>query len=119
MQKAGEAALTGPQDEVMAMVAEFRARREVVVAGLNAIPGVHCSPPAGAFYAFPRILGTGLRSEELADQLLEESGVVTLPGTGFGAEGEGHLRLSYANSRENLREGLARIQEFLAARVRA
>jgi aspartate/methionine/tyrosine aminotransferase len=116
VQKAGEAALTGPQDEVHAMVAEFRARREVVVAGLNALPGVSLSPPAGAFYAFPRIAGSGLSSEELASRLLEEAGVVMLPGTGFGAEGEGHLRLSYANSRENLALGLTRLGEFLTAR---
>jgi aspartate/methionine/tyrosine aminotransferase len=116
VQKAGEAALTGPQDEVHAMVAEFRARREVVVSGLNALPGVSLSPPAGAFYAFPRIAGSGLSSEELASRLLEEAGVVMLPGTGFGAEGEGHLRLSYANSRENLALGLTRLGEFLTAR---
>ena len=119
VQKAGEAALTGPQDEVQAMVTEFRARRAVVVEGLNAIPGVCCQPPAGAFYAFPRIAANGMRSVELADRLLEESGVVMLPGTGFGAEGEGHLRLSYANSRENLRLGLGRLHEFLAALPRA
>ncbi len=118
VQKAGEAALRGPQDEVAAMVAEFRARREVVVEGLNAIPGVTCARPAGAFYAFPRFEGAGLSSVELADRLLDESGVVTLPGTGFGAGGEGYLRLSYANSQENLREGLQRMQAFLAARAR-
>ncbi len=119
VQKAGEAALTGSQDEVKAMVAEFRARREIVVAGLNALPGVSLSPPAGAFYAFPRIEGSGLSSERLANQLLEEAGVVMLPGTGFGAEGEGHLRLSYANSRENLRDGLSRLGEFLTTLTRA
>ena len=119
VQKAGEAALTGSQDEVKAMVAEFRARREIVVAGLNALPGVSLAPPAGAFYAFPRIEGTGLSSERLANQLLDEAGVVMLPGTGFGAEGEGHLRLSYANSRENLREGLTRLGEFLKVRAGA
>lgn len=118
VQKAGEAALTGPQDEVAAMVAEFRARREIVVAGLNAIPGVSCARPPGAFYAFPRVERTGLSSAELADRLLDEAGVVTLPGTGFGEEGEGHLRLSYANSQANLREGLRRMHEFLAARAR-
>jgi aspartate/methionine/tyrosine aminotransferase len=119
VQKAGEAALTGPQDEVAAMVAEFRARRDVVIGGLNEIPGVTCGRPLGAFYAFPRIDGTGLASGELADRLLDEAGVVTLPGTGFGPEGEGYLRLSYANSPENLREGLRRIQRFLGALVRA
>jgi aspartate/methionine/tyrosine aminotransferase len=118
VQKAGEAALTGPQDEVAAMLAEFRARRDVLVPGLNAIPGVTCARPAGAFYAFPRVEGTGLSAVELADRLLEEAGVVTLPGTGFGVEGEGHLRLSYANSRDNLREGLRRMHEFLTTRAR-
>ena len=119
VQKAGEAALTGPQGEVAAMVAEFRARREVVIEGLNGIPGVSCSRPSGAFYAFPRVEGTGLSSVELADRLLDETGVVTLPGTGFGPEGEGHLRLSYANSPENLREGLRRMHRFLGSLVRA
>jgi aspartate/methionine/tyrosine aminotransferase len=119
VQKAGEAALTGPQDEVAAMVAEFQARRDVVIDGLNDIPGVSCSRPSGAFYAFPRVQGTGLASVELADRLLDEAGVVTLPGTGFGPEGEGYLRLSYANSPENLREGLRRIHRFLGSLVRA
>ena len=113
IQKAGEAALTGPQDEVHAMIEEFRVRRRRVVDGLNAIPGVHCPEPAGAFYAFPRIEVPGHDAVRLADRLLEEAGVVTLPGTGFGAEGEGHLRLSYANSLANLDEGVRRIAEFL------
>jgi aspartate/methionine/tyrosine aminotransferase len=117
VQMAGEAALTGPQDDVLAMLAEFRARRDVVVSGLNAVPGVTCTRPAGAFYAFPRI-DAGLTSVQLANQLLEQAGVVTIPGTGFGAEGEGHLRISYANSRENLREGIRRMAEHLAAVVR-
>jgi len=114
VQRAGLAALAGPQDEVRAMVAEFHARRDVVVDGLSQIPGVECYMPSGAFYAWPDVRATGFASGELADRLLEEAGVVTLPGTGFGAEGEGYLRLSYANSQDNLREGLARIAEFLA-----
>jgi aspartate/methionine/tyrosine aminotransferase len=114
VQMAGEAALTGPQDDVQAMLAEFRARREVVVDGLNNIPGVTCARPAGAFYAFPRLDYGGLSSVQLANQLLEQAGVVTIPGTGFGAGGEFHLRLSYANSRENLREGMRRMAEHLA-----
>ena len=118
VQRAGIAALAGPQDEVKAMVAEFRKRRDVVIAGLNAIPGVTCPMPAGAFYAFPRIEGTGLTSAQLADRLLDEAGVVTLPGTGFGEEGEGFIRLSYANSIPNLEEGLRRIADFMAAKVR-
>ena len=117
VQKAGEVALTGPQDEVRAMVAEFRARRALVVNGLNAIPGVCCGMPAGAFYAFPNVVVPGLTSGELADRLLDQAGVVTLPGTGFGPEGEGYLRLSYANSQANLREGLRRIGEFLSTRT--
>lgn len=117
VQKAGEVALTGPQDEVRAMVAEFRARRALVVNGLNAIAGVCCGMPAGAFYAFPNVVVPGLTSGELADQLLDQAGVVTLPGTGFGPEGEGYLRLSYANSQANLREGLRRIAEFLSTRT--
>jgi aspartate aminotransferase len=115
VQKAGDAALKGPQDEVRAMIAEFGARRRLVVDGLNAIPGVSCFDPPGAFYAFPRIVVPGMNSAQLADRLLDEAGVVTLPGTGFGEEGEGYVRLSYANSQENLREGLRRIAAFLAA----
>lgn len=114
VQKAGIAALAGPQTEVAAMIAEFHARRDLVVSGLSQIPGVECYTPSGAFYAWPDIRATGFAASELADRLLEEAGVVTLPGTGFGAEGEGYLRLSYANSQDNLREGLARIGEFLA-----
>ncbi len=117
VQKAGEAALTGPQAEVAAMVAEFRARRALVVEGLNAIPGISCASPAGAFYAFPRIAAPGMTSGEFADRLLDEAGVVTLPGTGFGAEGEGYLRVSYANSQANLREGIQRMATFVAARA--
>jgi aspartate/methionine/tyrosine aminotransferase len=113
VQKAGEAALSGPQDDVRAMMAEFAVRRRHVVDGLNAIPGVSCFDPPGAFYAFPRVTGTGLTSVQLADRLLDEAGVVTLPGTGFGDEGEGYLRLSYANSIANLDEGLRRIAGFL------
>ena len=118
VQRAGLAALQGPQADVHAMIAEFKQRREVVVKGLNAIPGVSCTMPAGAFYAFPRIDGTGLKSGEIADRLLDEAGVVTLPGTGFGEEGEGYIRLSYANSIPNLEEGLRRIGEFMSAKVR-
>jgi aspartate/methionine/tyrosine aminotransferase len=113
VQKAGDAGLKGPQTEVDAMIAEFRARRTLVVDGLNAIPGVTCFNPPGAFYAFPRVDVPGMNSGQLADALLDVAGVVTLPGTGFGAEGEGYLRLSYANSQANLREGLRRIAEYI------
>jgi aspartate/methionine/tyrosine aminotransferase len=117
VQKAGVVALESPQTEVEAMMAEFALRREVVVRGLRAIPGITCSEPAGAFYVFPDFRATGLASGALADRLLEEAGVVTLPGTGFGAEGEGFLRLSYANSVERLTEGLRRIGRFVEARA--
>lgn len=119
VQKAGIAALEGPMTEVAAMMREFRTRRDLLVAGLGALPGIRCDVPAGAFYAFPDIRGTGFAAAELADRLLEEAGVVTLPGTGFGEAGEGHLRLSYANSQANLREALARIERFLTAHVRS
>ncbi len=113
VQKAGDAGLKGPQDAVRAMIEEFRARRTLVVDGLNAIPGVTCFNPPGAFYAFPRVDVPGWDSGRIADALLDEAGVVTLPGTGFGDEGEGYLRLSYANSQENLREGLRRIADWV------
>jgi aspartate/methionine/tyrosine aminotransferase len=113
VQKAGDAGLKGSQAEVNAMIAEFRARRTLVVDGLNAIQGVTCFNPPGAFYAFPEVDVPGMNSGQLADALLDVAGVVTLPGTGFGAEGEGYLRLSYANSQANLREGLRRIGEYV------
>jgi aspartate/methionine/tyrosine aminotransferase len=113
VQKAGDAGLKGPQDDVKAMIEEFRARRTVVVDGLNAIPGVTCFNPPGAFYAFPRLDVPGWDSGRIADALLDEAGVVTLPGTGFGAEGEGYIRISYANSQDNLREGLRRIADWV------
>jgi aspartate/methionine/tyrosine aminotransferase len=114
-QHAGIAALQGPQQAVDDMVAEFRARRELVVRGLNEIPGITCRWPHGAFYAFPNISGLGLSSAELANLLLLEHGVATLSGASFGASGEGYLRLSYANSQDNLREALRRMGEAAAA----
>jgi len=108
-QYAGIAALQGSQQPVDDMVAEFRARRSLVVEGLNAIPGITCRWPKGAFYAFPNVTGLGLSSSALADRLLLDHGVATLSGSSFGAGGEGYLRLSYANSRENLQESLRRI----------
>ncbi len=110
VQRAGIAALTGPQDDVVRMREAFRARRELVVDGLNAISGITCVRPAGAFYAFPNITGTGQSSKQFADALLNEHGVATLAGTAFGAHGEGYLRLSYANSEENLTRALERIE---------
>ncbi len=110
VQRAGIAALTGPQDDVVRMREAFRARRELVVDGLNAIPGITCVRPAGAFYAFPNITDTGQSSKQFADALLNEHGVATLAGTAFGAHGEGYLRISYANSEENLTRALERIE---------
>ncbi len=118
IQRAGQAALTGPQDEVRAMVEEFRARRDLMVKGLAALPGVRCFAPHGAFYVFPNITGTGIPSGELAKLLLEQAGVACLSGTAFGAHGEGYLRLSYANSMENLKLGIRQFGEFLSVRVR-
>jgi aspartate/methionine/tyrosine aminotransferase len=109
-QRAGMAALEGPQDCVDAMVGEFRRRRGAIVKGLNGIPGFRCTVPAGAFYAFPNVTGTGLRSKELADLLLYDAGVACLSGTAFGSYGEGYLRFSYANSLENIEEALSRIR---------
>lgn len=109
-QMAGVEALTGPQDSVDEMVSEFKRRRGLVVEGLNAIEGVTCSMPEGAFYAFPNITGTGMSSREAADLLLYGAGVATLSGAAFGSNGEGYLRLSYANSFENLEEALTRMK---------
>ena len=103
-------ALTGPQGDVDAMVVEFRARRDLVVDGLNAIVGVSCLRPTGAFYAFPDIAGTGLTGAELAERLLHDAGVCVLAGTAFGGVGTDHIRISYANSRENLSLALDRIR---------
>ena len=115
VQRAGIAALTGPQDDVAAMVSEFAARRDLVVTGLNALPGVSCLSPSGAFYVFPNVADVPATGEALADRLLEDAGVALLAGSAFGAEGADHLRLSYANSRENLALGLQRMHDFLAA----
>jgi aspartate aminotransferase len=118
-QYAGLAALTGPQDEADRMVAEFDRRRKVVVAGLNKLPGVSCVTPRGAFYAFPNIKGTGWKAKELASTLLNDTGVVTIGGPDFGTLGEGYLRLSYANSTENILRALDRMGQFLATRKAA
>jgi aspartate aminotransferase len=115
VQRAGVAALTGPQDDVAAMRAEFRARRDLVVAGLSGLRGVSCRVPHGAFYAFPNVEAVPLPADALAQRLLDEAGVALLSGTAFGAAGENHLRLSYATSRERLAEGLERMDAFLGA----
>jgi aspartate aminotransferase len=115
VQLAGVAALQGPRTEVDAMLAEFDVRRGAVVAGLNALPGVSCVMPQGAFYAFPNITGTGMDARSVADRLLTEAGVAVLAGTAFGEFGEGYLRLSYANSLDNIEEALGAMGDLLAA----
>jgi len=110
-QRAGIAALKGPQDAVAAMVAEFRRRRDALCEGLNRIPGFRCAPPGGAFYAFANVEGTGIPSKELADLLLQEAGVACLDGGAFGDYGKGYIRFSYANSLENLMEAVRRIEK--------
>lgn len=112
-QYAGLAALTGPQDAVAEMVAAFDARRRVIVDALNGLPGVTCTDPGGAFYAFPNITGTGLSAKQAQDLFLDRAGVATVAGTSFGAWGEGYLRFSYANSTENILEAVARIGRLL------
>jgi aspartate aminotransferase len=110
VQLAGIAALEGEQAAVGRMVAEFRRRRDILVDGLNKLPGVRCLRPRGAFYVFPNITGTGRSSAEVADRLLNEAGVAALSGAAFGAHGEGYLRFSYANSEANLRTALERMR---------
>jgi len=112
-QQAGIEALRGDQSHARKMKEEFERRRNVVVEGLNRIPGFRCRMPHGAFYAFPNITGTGFSSQELADRLLPEAGVATLSGPGFGPHGEGFIRLSYANSVENIKKALERIEEWV------
>ena len=115
-QYAGIAALRGPQDAVAEMMSAFDMRRRTIHRSLNDIPGISCVEPAGAFYAFPNISGTGIPAKTLEVELLEQAGVATIAGTSFGRYGEGYLRLSYANSQENIRSALQRIGDYLAAR---
>ncbi|MDD3642405.1 MAG: pyridoxal phosphate-dependent aminotransferase [Candidatus Krumholzibacteria bacterium] len=112
-QMAGIEAITGPQDESRKMMAEFKARRDLIVEGLNRIKGFRCLKPKGAFYVFPNITGTGRKSKELEEYLLEKAGVAGLSGTSFGKYGEGYLRFSYANSQENIRKALKKIEEVI------
>jgi len=112
-QFAGIAAIDGPQDAVEAMMRAFDNRRKIVVEGLNSLPGVSCITPKGAFYAFPNIRQTGWQAKKLASALLEEKGVALIGGPDFGVHGEGYLRLSYANSEENILRAIGRIEEFL------
>ncbi len=120
IQVATMTALESPESgaTIKRMVDEYRARRDAVVDGLNDIPGVHCHRPGGAFYVFPNITGTGIGEHELADGLLGEAGVATLPGTAFGAMGKGFLRLSYAKDIPYLRQGVERIKEYVTAHQR-
>lgn len=113
VQMAGIAALDGPQDESEAMMASFKERRDIMVAGLNELPGISCLSPGGAFYVFPNVTGTGMDSRELARACLEEAGVAVLSGTAFGSYGDGYLRLSSANSIENIKEAIERIRGLL------
>jgi aspartate/methionine/tyrosine aminotransferase len=112
-QFAGIAAIDGPQDDVEKMMRAFDRRRKIVVEGLNSLPGVSCITPKGAFYAFPNITGTGWKAKELASALLEETGVALIGGPDFGVLGEGYIRLSYANSEENILRAIERIEKFL------
>ena len=112
-QRAGIEALTGPQDAVAEMVAEFKRRREVIVEGFNRIPGFSCTMPGGAFYAFPNVKETGIPSDELADRILNEAGVACLTGTSFGSFGEGYLRFSYATALDQIHEALDRIDRMM------
>src|SRR5690606_4031362 len=114
-QYAGIAALTGPQDTVDHMVAEFDKRRKLVVEGLNSLPGVSCILPKGAFYAFPNVTQTGWKAKKLATAVLDEVGVAMVGGPDFGILGEGYMRVSYANSAENISRALERIGQFLTA----
>jgi aspartate aminotransferase len=118
-QWAGVAALTGPKDEVAKMMVAFDERRRFVVGELNKLPGVSCITPYGAFYAFPNISGTGFKSKELELKLLDEAGVASIAGTSFGKYGEGYIRISYANSIENIGEAMQRIGKWLTANRKA
>ena len=118
VQRAASTALGGPQDEVRAMVAEFRRRRDVIVEGLNAIPGIRCAKPLGSFYVFPNIRALQMKSSDAEHALLQEAGVAALSGTAFGSNGEGYLRFSYANSVEQIREGLRRLEGLVQSHAK-
>ena len=112
-QMAGVAALDGPQDQVQEMAAEFARRRRLITDGLRAIPGINCPEPEGAFYAFPSIKGTGISSKDFEDRAMAEAGVALLSGAAFGEFGEGYVRLSYANSQENIKKALENLDRFV------
>lgn len=119
IQMAGVEALRGTQEPVDEMVEEFKKRRDAIVSGLNSIPGFRCHSPHGAFYVFPNITGTGMKSQEIADFLLYDAGVACLSGTAFGAHGEGFIRFSYATSIETINEAIRRIKEAMEKRLTA
>lgn len=112
-QIAAVAALEGPQDDVEAMVTEFAIRRTLISEGLRSIPNINCPEPEGAFYAFPSIKNLGLTSSEFEDRSLREAGVALLAGNAFGEFGEGYVRLSYANSQENIQKAIERLDKFV------
>jgi aspartate/methionine/tyrosine aminotransferase len=118
-QFAGVEAVIGPQDMVDVMVAEYQRRRNIIVDGLNAIPGFACQKPQGAFYAFPNVKQTGMNSNDLANLILDKAGVALLPGSSFGDYGDGYLRLSYANSIENIQKGLEKIHKVVKEAIGA
>ena len=113
IQKAAVEAINGPQDTVKQMVADYMRRRDILIEGINAIPGIKCMKSPGSFYAFPNIKAFGKTSFNFAIELLKEAGVVSVPGSAFGSRGEGYLRFSFANSDENLREAVRRIAEHI------
>ena len=112
-QIAAAAALNSNQEDTQAMVNEFKSRRDIMVSGLNSLPGITCNNPKGAFYAFPNITNTGMSSSDFEKRMLNDAGVSLLSGTAFGVMGEGYIRVTFANSRENLNEALKRMKEFL------
>lgn len=113
VQSAGVTALEGPQDEIHEMIMEYRKRRDLIVDGLNSIDGIKCVKPKGAFYVFPEIKSTEMKSMEICKHLLKNSGIATTPGSAFGPGGEGHLRMSYANSIDRIKEALERLEETI------
>lgn len=112
-QYAGLEAITGDQKQVANVVAEYERRRNVIVDGLNSLNGISCQKPQGAFYVFPNIKATGKTSDEFANWVLEKAGIALLPGTSFGEYGEGYLRLSYANSVENIEKAIEKLRVLL------
>ena len=105
-------AIRGPQDQVYAMMAEYKKRRDILVQGLNEVPGFKCQTPGGAFYAFPNITGTGLSDIEVCEQLMDKTGVVTVPGSCFGQHGAGYIRLCYATDVYSIESALKRIKQW-------